>query len=112
MSRLVLMLLLIVTGFSSTVFAASTTLSWDASPTPEVEYYRVYQVHPSGEQGIMIDGVQDLIVLFDTPAEWYGTYEYYVTANLMGEESDPSNSVSTWYGKPHPPHANKPVKNK
>ena len=92
-------------------FASTTTLSWDASPTAGVEYYTIYQADSSGQYGVLFDGITDLILTWETTG-YQGSYEFYVTANMWGEESVPSNVVSKGYGRPDAPGNVKAQKNK
>lgn len=110
MNKIIVSLVLML-AVATSAFAGSTTLAWDASTTPGVEYYTVYQMHGSGEYGILFDGITDLVITWDTTS-YDGSYEYYVTANKWGEESIPSNIVAAGYGKPNPPRNAKAQKHK
>ena len=73
--------------------AQSIYFNWDASPSPEVDYYRLY------EDGVLVAdkiGVLNFNLLMDGKEE--KTFSYHVTAvaeNAGGNiESAPSNTVT------------------
>ena len=109
MKQLLITLLLLVVATSC--FASTTTLSWDASPTAGVEYYTIYQADDTGQYGVLFDGIVDLILTWETTG-YHGSYDFYVTASMWGEESVPSNIVSQGYGRPESARNVKVHKNK
>ena len=73
---------------------------WDASPTPEVDYYRLYE---DGELVVDNIGVLNFDLLLDSKPE--GSYDYYVTAvdAESSAESVPSNTVTGNFIMPKAP---------
>jgi hypothetical protein len=95
------MIVLVFLLLATTSFAGSVDFEWDPSPTVGVEFYTLHQIDPNGVDDIVADGILGLAHTLFWGSE-LGNYEYYVTANMFGEESIPSNIVTVHYGKPMP----------
>jgi hypothetical protein len=89
---------------ATTVFAKDVTLTWDA-PLYPIEYTNVYQINPDDSIILIETGVVGNTYVYYYDPELRGTYRWYVTANDLGEESEPSNIVAERLGKPLP-HTN------
>lgn len=77
---------------------AHLNFEWDASPTPGVETYNLYE---NGEKIVSDIGVLNFSLLMDGKAN--GEYSYYVTAQIGKQESAPSNTVTTNFIVPEAP---------
>jgi hypothetical protein len=102
MKALLITLLLLVISVSA--FAKDVTLTWDA-PLYPIEYTNVYQINPDDSIILIETGVVGNTYVYYYAPELRGTYRWYVTANDLGEESEPSNIVAERLGKPLP-HTN------
>jgi len=85
-----------------TASAASVTLAWDASPSPEVTGYKIY-FGPSSRNYTNVINVGNVLVATVTNLSTGGTYFFAATAyDGGGLESDFSNEVSYTVPVPGP----------
>jgi hypothetical protein len=89
--KLILTLLLVLTGFTSR--GASITLAWEASESPNVVGYKIYSFgYEQDYRTIEVVG-NKLTQIIDDLEPWL-TYHFYVVAtDDSGVESDASNIV-------------------
>lgn len=84
MKKLILVLLLLIVA--APAFAGSATLSWDPSPTPDVQYMAYYGNSPENLQFSQDAGDALTTEIKDLqPGDWYFTVRAY---NDQGESAD------------------------
>lgn len=87
----------VLIGFASPIFAQmSVTLAWDASPSPDIAEYRLYQSEILGKtstawEQIGVTAPSELTFTF-TVSNASANYSWIVTAvDSLGQQSFPSN---------------------